>query len=77
MKTLHKGMEQLIQEIEAYAAAVGLQPTTVIQHAGCGGGGAWPKWKSGESACTLRTADRLRRYMADNPPPEAELQEAS
>lgn len=61
-------MEQFLSEIEAYAAARGIQPTTVVQRAVGASGATWRKWKSGAS-CSLVTADRLRAYMAANPPP--------
>jgi transcriptional regulator with XRE-family HTH domain len=61
-------MKQFMEEIRAYAARLGISPSTVIQKAGVGGGGTWSKWESGEGSPTLRTVDRLRRYMADNPP---------
>lgn len=63
-------------EIRAYAAAMELQPTTVVQNSGCGGGSTWPKWEAG-GACTLKTAEKIRKYMADNPPAAAEIREAS
>lgn len=68
-------MEQFLAEVEAYAAACGLQPTTVIQRAVGASGAAWRKWKSGAS-CSLVTADRVRAYIAKNPPPQ-ESQEAA
>ena len=58
-------------EVRAYAVQFGIAPSTVIQKAGAGGGGVWAKWESGGGSPTLRTVDRLRRYMADNPPPAA------
>lgn len=64
-------MEQFIEDIRAYAQAFGLHPSTVIQRAGCGGGATWSKWQSGAS-CSMRTADKLREYMSDNPPPPAQ-----
>lgn len=54
-------------EIEMYAAAFGIQPTTVVQRAGAVSGKAWSNWLSGGS-CSMRVADRIRKYMADNPP---------
>lgn len=54
-------------EIRAYALLCGLMPSTVVQNAQCGGGGAWRKWEAGGS-CSMRTADKLRKFMADNPP---------
>ena len=62
-------MEQLIKEIETYAAAAGLKPATVLQKAGGLGGLVWSKWVAGTASCTLPMADRLRAYMAVNPPP--------
>lgn len=57
-----------MEEIRAYAARLGNSPSTVIQKAGVGGGGTWSKWESGDGSPTLRTVDRLRQYMANNPP---------
>lgn len=59
-------MEQFIAEIEAYAAARNLLPSTVIQRAVGASGATWAKWKSG-SSCSLNTADRIRAYMAQHP----------
>lgn len=69
-------MEELLKDIRAYAAAMGLQPTTVVQNSGGGGGNIWAKWEAG-GTCTLKTAEKIRKYMAENPPPAAEMQEAS
>ena len=63
-------MDELIAEIESYAVARGLSPGTVVQYATDQGGGMFASWKAGRSTCTLATADRVRRYMRDNPPPE-------
>lgn len=60
-------MEQFLSEVERYAAACGLKPGTVVQRAGGASGAAWEKWKTGGS-CSMRTADRIRAYMHDNPP---------
>ncbi|MCZ4268998.1 helix-turn-helix transcriptional regulator [Rhodobacteraceae bacterium G21628-S1] len=62
-------MEQFIHEISLYAQRTGRTPSTVIQKAGVSGG-KWRKWESGESSPTLNTVDRLRKYMAENPPPD-------
>lgn len=61
-------MEQLIKEVAGYAAAIGIKPATVLQKAGGLGGNVWGKWVAGTSSCTLPMADRLRAYMAANPP---------
>jgi len=57
-------------EIEAYAAARGWMPTTVVQRSTALGGSAWAKWKAGAS-CTVATADRIRAWIAANPPESA------
>lgn len=61
-------MEQLIAEIEAFAAVRGVKPGTVLQRAGGFGGKVWEKWVAGDRSCTLPMADRIRRYMAANWP---------
>ena len=61
-------MEQLIKEIETYAAAAGLPLLLVLQKAGGLGGLVGSKWVAGTASCTLPMADRLRAYMAVNPP---------
>ncbi|MEQ3670680.1 XRE family transcriptional regulator [Pseudophaeobacter sp.] len=60
-------MEQFLKEIRAYAARFGVSPSTVIQKAGVSGG-KWRRWVDGTSSPTLHTVDRLRAYMAENPP---------
>lgn len=62
-------MEQFITEVRTYAARFGLKPSTVIQKAAAVGGATWRRWESGESSPTLHTVDKIRDYMADNPPP--------
>ncbi|MDP1872117.1 MAG: hypothetical protein Q8K61_10905 [Gallionella sp.] len=59
-------MEQFITDVEAYAAACGVKPTTVVQRAAGVSGAAWGRWEAGGS-CTLVTADKVRAYMRDNP----------
>ncbi|MGR3495404.1 hypothetical protein [Citreimonas sp.] len=63
-------MEQLISEVEAYAEAVGRPPQAVLRAAINAGGGEWGSWKDGKSSPTMARADRLRAYMAENPPKE-------
>ena len=65
-------MEQLVSEIEAYAASVKLSPGTVVQRATTLGGGAFGKWKKGEQTCTMATAEKVRGYMRRHPAPEPE-----
>jgi hypothetical protein len=56
-------MEQLIAEIEAYAAARGIKPATVLQYAANLSGRTWEQWKNG-GQCHLTTAQRVREYIA-------------
>jgi len=62
-------MEDFVQEVENYASALGLHPSTVVQRSGAGGGSSWGRWLNGGS-CSMRTADRIRAYMRANPPRE-------
>ena len=59
-------MEDFIQEVEAYAAACGVLPATVVQWADCGNGQTWKKWLESRGP-SLRTADKIREYIASNP----------
>ena len=65
-------MEQLISDVEAYAASVERTPQAVLRIALGAGGTEWSSWKSGKSSPTVARADRLRAYMAKNPPKKAE-----
>lgn len=70
-------MEEFVRQIEAYANAFGKQPGTIVQAAKCGGGGTWSKWKLGESTPTLAIVDRVREYMAANPPAASQEENAA
>jgi hypothetical protein len=61
-------MDQLILEVQTYAAACGLLPTTVVQRAIGASGVTWRKWTEQGASCSLTTADRLRAWMRENPP---------
>lgn len=61
-------MDQLIAEIEAYAAALGLSPQKVLRDAIGSSWGQWDAWKAGTSSPTMRVVDRLRAHMAEHPP---------
>ncbi|WP_370267445.1 hypothetical protein [Nioella sp.] len=61
-------MEELIAEIEAYAAVANRPPQAVIRKI-CGyGGGVWHSWKAGRSSPTMINVDRMRAWMRANPP---------
>ena len=64
-------------EVRAYAAGVGVKPSTIVQKAGAGGGLTWARWERDESSPTQRTLDKIRTYMAKNPPPAGELGETT
>ncbi len=57
-----------MDRVRAYADALGIHPSTVVQRAARIGGAKWAKWEAGEGSPTLRTADRILKYMEDNPP---------
>jgi transcriptional regulator with XRE-family HTH domain len=65
-------MEQFMDDIRDFARRCGVKPSTVIQRAVSTGGATWRRWEAGESSPTLHTVDKIRRYMADNPPPTGE-----
>ncbi|SIO36867.1 hypothetical protein SAMN05444722_1710 [Rhodovulum sp. ES.010] len=63
-------MDKLIAEVEAYAAAWDKVPQKVLRDAIGAGWGQWDSWKDGRSSPTMKVVDRLREFMAANPPPE-------
>ncbi|NIZ09289.1 XRE family transcriptional regulator [Pseudooceanicola sp. HF7] len=65
-------MDSFLEHVRIYAATAGVLPSTVVRWAGCGGGTTWARWEAGLSSPTLRTADRILKYMADNPPSAAD-----
>ncbi|EAU43915.1 hypothetical protein R2601_23890 [Salipiger bermudensis HTCC2601] len=63
-------MEQLIADVEAYAASVDRKPQAVLRDAIGAGWKEWESWKAGKSSPTMARVDRLRDYMAGHPPQE-------
>lgn len=61
-------MEKLISEIQSYAAAQGVTPQKFLRDVIGASWNTWQKWRDGESSPTMAVADRLRAYIADNPP---------
>ena len=61
-------MEQLLSDIEAYAKAVNKGPQAGLRAAIGAGWKEWESWKTGASSPTMARVDRLRAYMAENPP---------
>jgi hypothetical protein len=64
-------MEEFIKEIEAYCAKTGLQPQQVLRRSLQSSWGVWAEWKAGTTSPTLRSADRVRDWMQENPEPQA------
>lgn len=60
-------MKKLMQDIELYAHKAGIKPATVLYYALNANSRTWGKWQAGGS-CTFRIAEKLRSWMADNPP---------
>lgn len=58
-----------MEKVRAYAAALGVAPSTVVQRAAKLGGAAWAKWEAGDGSPTLRTADKILKYIEENPAP--------
>ena len=57
---------RLIEEIESYASAAGLEPSTVCRYAGQGGG-FWRRLIAGRRIYP-ETLEKIRTFMAENPP---------
>ena len=64
------GMEQLISDVEAYAASVDRKPQAVLRAAIGAGWNEWDSWKDGRSSPTMARADRLRDFMRRHPAKE-------
>ena len=65
-------MEKLINDIQAYAAAVNRTPQMVLRLAVGSGWGVWDKWCARKASPTVEVSDRIYAYMAANPPAVAE-----
>ena len=63
-------MERFISDIEAYARACGISPQALLRTVINAQWGQWQKWKDGDASPTMRIADRIYAYMAENPAPQ-------
>lgn len=70
-------MEQFLEEITAYAAAVGRSPQHILRQAIGANWHQWKAWQAGQSSPTLHTVDKIRKYMADNPAPVEAIEAAA
>ena len=61
-------MEKLITDIEEFCVASQIAPEKLLRLSVGATWGLWQKWKSGEASPTMKVADRVRAYMAANPP---------
>lgn len=57
-----------MDKVRRYAAEIGVQPSTVVQRAAQLSGAVWSRWEADDSSPTLKTADKILRYISDNPP---------
>lgn len=71
------GMEQLISDITDAAEARGMTPQALLRRSVGASWSLWGDWTSGKSTPTLATVDRIRAWMAANPPAEAGKVEAA
>lgn len=60
-------MDEFMQQVRAYAEALEVLPTTVVQRAAKVSGSAWARWESGDGSPTMIVADKISKYMSDNP----------
>lgn len=61
-------MEQFLAEVRAYAAANGVSPEKVLREALNSEWSRWGRWADGKASPQVKTIERVRAYMADNPP---------
>lgn len=58
-------MEQLVVDIEAFAAEFGITPQKVLRDAVNAEWDRWAKWKAGTASATLATVGRIHVHMAE------------
>lgn len=68
-----RAMDQLVTDIEAFSAALGITPQKLLRDSVNAEWGRWQKWKAGEASPTMLIADRIRAHMAANWPATAPL----
>ncbi len=65
-------MNEFLEKVRAFAEAHNIHPSTVVQRGGKLGGAVWSRWEAGEGSPTLKTADKILRYMEKNSAPVGE-----
>lgn len=61
-------MEQFIREVETYARAQGVTPQVFLRQVLNAEWSRWQKWLQREASPRMETVERVRAYMAANPP---------
>jgi len=59
-------LDKLLAEVEAYAEAKGMQPSTVLRKAFNASHGIYASLKAGNSDLRTKTVDQIRQHMRDN-----------
>lgn len=65
-------MEQFLREIQEFSDLTGRSPQSILRASIDASWGQWQKWKDGDSSPTMIVADRVRAYMAEHSPANAE-----
>lgn len=60
-------MDEFMDKVRRYADLVGVSPSTIIQRAAKLGGTTWSKWESGGGSPSMKTVDKILKYIAENP----------
>ncbi|MTH62143.1 hypothetical protein [Paracoccus litorisediminis] len=58
-------MDEFLHEVEMFASARGIKPSSVIQAAVNASGLAWARWRSGKARLQWETVARVRTYMRE------------
>jgi hypothetical protein len=67
-------MDEFMDKVRGYAGLVGVSPSTIIQRAAKLGGTTWSKWESGGGSPSMKTVDKILKYIADNPISDADAE---
>lgn len=65
-------MDQFLAEIERYSRRTGIDPARLLRDAINAEWGRWQKWRDKTASPRADTMDKVRAYMAANPPVHAE-----
>ena len=65
-KIMQSSLDKLLAEVESYAAAKGVQPSTVLRKSFNAGHGVYASLRAGKSDLHTNTVDQIRQFMRDN-----------